>query len=94
MWDRILYYLGEPNRITGVLMIRLLQEKQEGQSQRRRRDNRSRGQSDPVGAFEDRGWGHEPRKAGLERLEKEGNVFFPRVFRRECSPADTWILAQ
>lgn len=47
MWDRILDYLGEPNRITGVLMIRLLKERQEDQSQRRCED-RSKGQREKI----------------------------------------------
>lgn len=64
-WDRILDYLGEPNRITGVIvMIILTRERQGDQGQRRRCDNRSRGQSDAVAGFADEGRGHEPSNAG------------------------------
>lgn len=39
-------------------------------------------------------WSQELRKVGrLEKVGKARNVS-PRAFRRGCSPAQTWILAQ
>lgn len=45
-WGRILDDLGEPNRITSILVIMLLRGRLGDQSQRRRCDPRGRGLSD------------------------------------------------
>jgi hypothetical protein len=37
----------------------------------------------------------EPKRAqGLSQLKRQGNRLFPRASRKECSPTNTWILAQ
>ena len=81
-WETILDDLDGPNVITWVLM----KGSQEGQSQRRRRNNRNIGQSDAVGG---RGpWAEEQRQC-LHGGNSQGQTL--QGFRQEPSPTDTLI---
>ena len=75
---------------SSVIIRVLLRGKQEGQRERRRDDDKSRGRGDVMTEVKIRGMhGHEPRNAcSFHELEKSRKWILPHSLQKECSTAD------